>query len=129
MVGWFLQAVFSLALTRYLYKLVKFLMQLILSFHLNTKTDTTKLTQFLVSWAKKTSTPMKLLPLIKKTKLLTLIKSPHVFKKSKDQFFISLFVVKIQLMVFNLKPFYKMLTYLNNTIELLCVKVEVRNDF
>lgn len=104
-------------------------MQLILSFHLNTKTDTTKLTQFLVSWAKKTSTPMKLLPLNKKTKLLTLIKSPHVFKKSKDQFFISLFVVKIQLMVFNLKPFYKMLTYLNNTVELLCIKVEVRHDF
>ena len=104
-------------------------MQLILSFHLNTKTDTTKLTQFFVSFSKKTSTPMKLLPLNKKTKLLTLIKSPHVFKKSKDQFFISLFVVKIQLMVFNLKPFYKMLTYLNNTVELLCIKVEVRHDF
>jgi len=104
-------------------------MHFILSFHLNTKTDSRKLTKFLTFWAEKTSTPIKLLPLGKKTKLLTLVKSPHVFKKSKEQFFISLFVVRIKLIVSNLKPFYKMLTYLVNTVDLLCVKVEVQSDF
>jgi ribosomal protein S10 len=104
-------------------------MQFVLSFHLNTKTDSKKLTKFLTFWAKKTSTPIKLLPLDRKTKLLTLVKSPHVFKKSKEQFFISLFVVRIKLFVANLKPFYKMLTYLVNTVDLLCVKIEVQSDF
>jgi ribosomal protein S10 len=104
-------------------------MQFTLSFHLNTKADSKKLTQFLTFWSKKTSTPLKLLPLNKKTKLLTLVKSPHVFKKSKEQFFISLFVVRIKLFVANLKPFYKMLTYLVNTVDLLCVKIEVQSDF
>jgi ribosomal protein S10 len=104
-------------------------MQFILSFHLNTKADSKKLTQFLTFWSKKTSTPLKLLPLNKKTKLLTLVKSPHVFKKSKEQFFISLFIVRIKLIVSNLKPFYKMLTYLINTVDLLCVKIEVHSDF
>jgi ribosomal protein S10 len=104
-------------------------MQFTLSFHLNTKADSKKLTQFLTFWSKKTSTPLKLLPLNKKTKLLTLVKSPHVFKKSKEQFFISLFIVRIKLIVSNLKPFYKMLTYLINTVDLLCVKIEVHSDF
>jgi len=104
-------------------------MQFILSFQLSTKTDSKKLTEFLQFWSEKTSTPLKLLPLNKKTKLLTLIKSPHVFKKSKDQFFISLFTVRVKLVVSNLKVFYKMLTYLTNTIDLLCVKIEVHNNF
>jgi len=104
-------------------------MQFVLSFHLNTKTDSKKLTEFLAFWATKTSTPIKLLPLRKKTKLLTLVKSPHVFKKSKEQFFISLFVVRIRLIVSNLKSFYKMLTYLINTVDLLCVKIEIQSGF
>ena len=106
-------------------------MQFTLSFHLNTKADSKKLTQFLTFWSKKTSTPLKLLPLNKKTKLLTLVKSPHVFKKSKDQFFISLFTVRTKLTVLKLKHFYKMLTFLANTVDLLSVKVEVVtiNDF
>ena len=104
-------------------------MQFTLSFHLNTKADSKKLTEFLTFWSKRTSTPLKLLPLNKKTKLLTLVKSPHVFKKSKEQFFIALFVVRIKLIVSNLKPFYKMLTYLINTVDLLCVKIEVHSDF
>jgi ribosomal protein S10 len=104
-------------------------MQFTLSFHLNTKADSKKLTEFLTFWSKRTSTPLKLLPLNKKTKLLTLVKSPHVFKKSKEQFFISLFIVRIKLIVSNLKPFYKMLTYLINTVDLLCVKIEVHSDF
>jgi ribosomal protein S10 len=104
-------------------------MQFILSFHLNTKTDCRKLTEFLTLWSRKTSTPIKLLPVNKKTKLLTLVKSPHVFKKSKEQFFIALFVVRIKLVVSNLKPFYKMITYLINTVDLLCVKIEVHSDF
>jgi ribosomal protein S10 len=104
-------------------------MQFVVSFHLNTKTDSKKLMEFLTLWSKKTLTPLKLLPLRKKTKLLTLVRSPHVFKKSKEQFFISLFVVRFKLIVSNLKPFYKMLTYLINTIDLLCVKIEVQSDF
>ena len=68
------------------------------------------------------------MPLRKKTRLLTLIKSPHVFKKSKEQFFISLFTVRINLVISNLKSFYKMLTYLVNTVDLLSVKIEVRNN-
>jgi len=104
-------------------------MPLTLSFHLNTKGDCQKLTEFLTLWAKKTSTSIKLLPSNKKTKLLTLVKSTHVFKKSKEQFFISLFTVRVRLIVPNLKPFYKMLTYLINTIDLLCVKIEVQGGF
>jgi ribosomal protein S10 len=104
-------------------------MQFTLSFHLNTKEESKKLTQFIRFWSKKTATPLKLLPLSKKTKLLTLVKSPHVFKKSKEQFFISLFIVRIKLIVSNLKMFYKMLTYLTNTVDLLCVKIEVHSDF
>jgi len=104
-------------------------MQFIVSFHLNTKTESKKLMEFLTFWSKKTLTPLKLLPLRKKTKLLTLVKSPHVFKKSKEQFFISLFVIRAKLVVSNLIPFYKMLTYLTNTVDLLSVKIEVRSDF
>jgi ribosomal protein S10 len=104
-------------------------MQFVLSFHLNTKTESKKLTEFLLFWSKKTSTPVKLLPLHKKTKLLTLVKSPHVFKKSKEQFFIGLFTVRVKLFVSNLNLFYKMLTYLTNTIDFLCVKIEVQSDF
>jgi ribosomal protein S10 len=104
-------------------------MPFILSFHLNTKSDSKKLKEFFTLWSKKTSTPIKLLPVSKKTKLLTLVKSPHVFKKSKEQFFISLFVVRIKLFVSNLKPFYKMLTYLVNTVDLLHVKIEVHSGF
>ena len=104
-------------------------MQFVVSFHLNTKTDSKKLMEFLTLWSKKTLTPLKLLPLRKKTKLLTLVRSPHVFKKSKEQFFISLFVIRVKLIVSNLMPFYKMLTYLANTVDLLGVKIEVRSDF
>jgi hypothetical protein len=50
-------------------------------------------------------------------------------KKSKEQFFISLFVVRAKLVISNLKPLYKMLTYLVNTVDLLCVKIEVHSDF
>ena len=103
-------------------------MQFILSFHTNTKADSKKLIEFFKFWCDKTSTPLKLMPLHKKTKLLTLIKSPHVFKKSKEQFFISLFTVRINLVISNLKSFYKMLTYLVNTVDLLSVKIEVRNS-
>jgi ribosomal protein S10 len=104
-------------------------MQFTLSFHLNTKTDSKKLMEFLTFWSKQTLIPLKLLPSRKKTKLLTLVKSPHVFKKSKEQFFISLFVVRAKLAISNLKPLYKMLTYLVNTVDLLCVKIEVHSDF
>jgi len=100
-------------------------MSFILSFHLNTKADHKKLTEFLKFWSKKTETQLQLLPSNKKTKLLTLIKSPHVFKKSKEQFFISFFVVRVKLGVSNLKLLYKMLTYLINTVDLLGVKIEV----
>jgi ribosomal protein S10 len=62
-------------------------MQFTLSFHLNTKTDSKKLMEFLTFWSKQTLIPLKLLPSRKKTRLLTLVKSPHVFKKSKEQFF------------------------------------------
>ena len=103
-------------------------MQFILSFHTNTKADGKKLMEFFKFWSQKTSTPFKLLPLRKKTKLLTLIKSPHVFKKSKEQFFISLFTVRVNLVIVNLKSFYKMLTYLINTVDLLSVKIEVRDS-
>ena len=104
-------------------------MQFTLSFHLSTKADSRKLKEFLLFWSKQTLTPIKLLPLNKKTKLLTLVKSPHVFKKSKEQFFISLFVLRIKVVVSNLKSFYKMLTYLTNTLDLLSVKIEVQSDF
>ena len=52
----------------------------------------------------------------------------YVFKKSKEQFFISLFTVRVNLVIVNLKSFYKMLTYLINTVDLLSVKIEVRNS-
>jgi len=101
-------------------------MEFLLSFYVDTKTESKKLVKFFTFWAKKMSIPIKLLPPTKKTKLLTLVKSPHVFKKSKEQFFISLFVVRLKLAVSNLKPVYKVLTYLINNVDLLCVKIEIR---
>ena len=42
---------------------------------------------------------------------------------------IGLFIVRVKLFVSNLNLFYKMLTYLTNTIDFLCVKIEVQSDF
>jgi len=100
-----------------------------LSFHLNTKADSKKLIEFLTCWSRETVTSLTILPLRKRTKLLTLVKSPHVFKKSKEQFSISVFVVRVRLIISNVKSFYKMLTYLVNTVDLLCVKVKVDSNF
>ena len=49
-------------------------------------------------------------------------------RNQKSSFFISLFTVRVNLVIVNLKSFYKMLTYLINTVDLLSVKIEVRNS-
>jgi hypothetical protein len=64
----------------------------------------------------------------KKLKKFTVLKSPHVNKKSKESFDFCIFVIDILLFVFDLKFFIHVLNKLQNNIFLdLIIKIKLLN--
>jgi hypothetical protein len=100
-------------------------MFLVCHFNLNNKNDCNKLNAFLNHWKLKYSTETAVWNIRRKTKLFSLIRSPHVNKTSQQQLKLNFFEFKIAVKIVDKKKFFSMLEYLYNVLNILQLKITV----
>lgn len=99
------------------------IMFLVCQFNLNNQNDCNKLNSFFNSWCWKYSKKIAIWNVCKKTKLFSVVRSPHVNKTSQQQLKLDLFTFKVAVEIANKKEFFYLVEYLYNMLHILQFRV------
>jgi hypothetical protein len=95
-------------------------------FYLLSKIQTYRLKKFILFWSFLNKSDV-LMRIKNKNKFFTVVKSPFVFKKSKQHFYIAFYLLEFKIKTSSFNSVYKALAYVLNKIDFLFLKFKVFN--
>jgi hypothetical protein len=93
-------------------------------FYLFSKIQTYRLKKFILFWSFLNKSDV-LVSIKNRNKFFTVIKSPFVFKKSKQHFYITFYLLELKIKTSSFSNVHKALAYLLNKIDFLFLKFKV----